>query len=205
MFSGIVEAQAIIKSFRPRADVFELILEKPPEYDDLSLGDSVAVNGVCLTVEASNDQTVQFAVAQETLNVTGWGAQNPSSAKSPLQSPVNLERSLRIGDRIHGHVVQGHVDAMAEVVELNRQPESAGLTVRIPSQMAPFVWKKGSLTVNGVSLTVNTVEGTQVGFWLIPETLKRTNLGALKPGDFVTIEADSYARFLFRQRELELE
>jgi riboflavin synthase len=199
VFSGIVESQAQIKIFRARAEVFELVVERPQGFDDIHLGDSIATNGVCLTVEAFDPQHIQFALAGETLKVTGW-----DKTLRPGLS-VNLERSLRFGDRIHGHLVQGHVDAIGEVVDFNKSSESALLSVRLPKNLLPFVWTKGSLTLNGVSLTINNIVGDVVSFCLIPETLKRTNLNSLIKGDYLTVEADSLARYYNRMRELGLE
>lgn len=198
MFSGIVEAKAKILHFVPRSSLYELLLERPATFDDIRTGDSIAVNGVCLTVEAFDETKMQFAVAEETLRVTHW------SGKSVLKpgAHVNLERSLRLGDRIHGHLVQGHVDAMGDVVSLDVRQESADLKIKIPQELARFVWKKGSLAINGVSLTVNSVDNLVVECCLIPETLKRTNLGELVSGSAVTLEVDSLARYYERVKEL---
>lgn len=199
VFSGIVESQVKIKALRPRSEVFELIVDRPKSFDDIHLGDSIATNGVCLTVEAFDSSQIQFALAAETLKITGW------DKALKVDDFVNLERSLRFGDRIHGHLVQGHVDALAEVVKFDIDKESALLVVRLPQSFLKFIWKKGSLTLNGVSLTINDVVKDMAEFCLIPETLKRTNLQFLKVGDKITIEADSLARFYDRMRELNLE
>lgn len=199
MFSGIVEAKAKVVDFKPRGNIFELTVYKPKEFDDLKIGDSIAVNGVCLTVERFDSHIIQFAVADETLKVTEWDTQLTS------QNELNLERSLKFGDRIHGHVVQGHVDAMGEVLEFQKSNESAILQILLPKTLLPLVWKKGSLAINGVSLTINEVQQNRASFCLVPETLKRTNLSDLKPGQKITLEADTLARFYLRQRELNAE
>jgi len=188
MFSGIVEAVSEIRSSQELVNAFRVQVDKPMQFDDLHLGDSIAVDGVCLTVEAFDEQQMTFALAAETIRVLQW---NPHSW---IGKKVNLERSLRFGDRIHGHLVTGHVDSLAEVTRAELQGESFFLDVKVVASVLPYVWKKGSITINGVSLTVNELRGSVVEVCLIPETLKRTNLGSLKAGSRVNIEPDYMAR-----------
>lgn len=188
MFSGIIEAVSKIQNSQELVNAYRIQVDKPSDFDDLHLGDSVAVDGVCLTVEAFDEKQMTFALAAETIRVLNW---NPQSW---LGKPLNLERSLRFGDRIHGHLVTGHVDSLAEVLRAELQGESFFLDVKVASSVLPYVWKKGSITINGVSLTVNDLKGSVVEVCLIPETLKRTNLGALVAGQFVNIEPDYMAR-----------
>lgn len=195
MFSGIVEATSKVKSCSQQGSVVTVIVERPTEFDDLNLGDSVAFNGVCLTVEAWDEDSIQFAIAAETLKVTGW------SLESLQQKSVNLERSLRLGDRIHGHMVAGHVDAMGVVLSAEDQAGSWIMQVGYSESLRPMIWKKGSITVNGVSLTVNEVNDDSFSVCLIPETLKRTNLQSFGPGSRVTLEADTMARAVRRYFE----
>lgn len=200
MFSGIIESTARVLETRERDGVLELTLERPPAFADVALGDSIAVDGVCLTVERFDSASLQFALGTETLRVTGWSA-------TRLKSRVrNLERSIRMGDRIHGHLVTGHVDAQTTIAAAERHGENLRLVIRIPASLRPYVWSKGSVAVNGVSLTVNQVvadsETDTFAVGLIPETLKRTNLGALETGDLVNLEVDNMARGLVRQAEL---
>ncbi len=196
MFSGIVEAKTNLLSCTPEnpkpQQVTQIIVEKPSEFRDISVGDSIAVNGVCLTLEDFNATTMQFALGAETLKVTGWTAQNLR------QRPLNLERSLRFGDRLHGHLVSGHVDAMGKVTYSEDLGGSWLLKVQVPAQLSPMVWPKGSIAINGVSLTINAVSQNEVEVCLIPETLKRTNLSSLQVGDQVTLEVDPMARALQR-------
>lgn len=199
MFSGIVETQAKVISFVPRNEIFELKIERPSEYNDLHLGDSIAVNGVCLTVEQFDSSQIQFAVAGETLNITGWNQLLKAG------SFVNVERSMKYGDRVHGHLVQGHVDGMGEVVALEKGSETMWVSVKIPTSLNHLVWKKGSITLSGVSLTVNEINDSVVKVCLIPETLKRTNLGAWTIGQKITVEVDSLARYFDRMREVKIE
>ncbi|MBX2987409.1 MAG: riboflavin synthase [Bdellovibrionaceae bacterium] len=195
MFSGIVEAVVPALSGEGQNGVFRLRLKRPPEFTDIRLGDSIAVDGVCLTVEAFDADSMSFALAAETLRVLDW---RPETA---LARSFNLERSLRFGDRLHGHMVSGHVDSLGEVVRVRSEGESLFLDVRIQPHLRPLVWPKGSLAIHGVSLTVNAVEKDVVSVCLIPETQKRTNLPRLKVGDRVHIEPDFFARALARAIE----
>lgn len=188
MFSGIIEAVSEIKSSLELVNAYRIQVEKPVEFNDLSLGDSIAVDGVCLTVEALDENKITFSLAAETIRVLQW------SPTSWIGKRVNLERSLRFGDRIHGHLVTGHVDSLAEVLRAELEGESFFLSVKVSSSIVPYVWKKGSITINGVSLTVNEFKNSVVEVCLIPETLKRTNLGNLKSGQVVNIEPDYIAR-----------
>ncbi|MEO0335143.1 MAG: riboflavin synthase [Pseudomonadota bacterium] len=192
MFSGIVEATTRIHSLSQTGSILQIRVARPEDFDDIKTGDSIAFNGVCLTVEEFDDSEIQFALAAETLKVTGW------TTDSMKEGLFNLERSLRVGDRVHGHMVAGHVDAMGEVVKSEDSEGSWDLVVKYPEVLRPMIWKKGSITVNGVSLTVNEVDEESFAVCLIPETLKRTNLGELKPGGVVTLEADTMARALRR-------
>lgn len=189
MFSGIVEALSPVKSARTQGNLVFIDVARPEDFTDIKPGDSIATNGVCLTVEKFDDTTMSFALGAETLQVTGWTEHDLKSAQ------VNLERSLRMGDRIHGHMVSGHVDGIGQIVRLDDQGGSVFLDVKSPEAISRFVWKKGSWAVNGVSLTVNEVfpDGV-VSMCLIPETVKRTNLGTLKVGDSVNLEVDMMAR-----------
>ncbi|WP_374033828.1 riboflavin synthase [Bdellovibrio bacteriovorus] len=196
MFSGIVESVMPIESSEELTNAYRIKIKKPSEFNDIKLGDSIACDGACLTVEAFDDQTMTFALAAETIKVLEW---NPQSW---LGKQVNLERSLRFGDRIHGHLVTGHVDSLGTVTRADLEGESFFLDVKVADTILPYVWKKGSVTLNGVSLTVNELSGSVVSVCLIPETLKRTNLGLLKPGSRINVEPDYMARAI--QRSLEV-
>jgi riboflavin synthase len=192
MFSGIVEAQGrvlAVRSAKGRGLVV-IDVEKPSEFNDLRIGDSVCNNGVCLTVEHFDDQLMTFSLGAETLRITGWTPENLMGAS------LNLERSLRMGDRIHGHMVSGHVDGTGVVTRVQDAGGSVFIDIEAPTELLHYVWKKGSWAINGVSLTINAVEGQVVGVCLIPETLRRTNLGQAKPGDRMNLEIDMMARGL---------
>jgi riboflavin synthase len=201
MFSGIVETTATIDGCTERDGVLECTLSRPADFADLKTGDSIAVDGICLTLEKFDSKTLTFALGPETLRVTGW------AAASVLGKVVNLERSLRLNDRIHGHLVTGHVDALGEIMACDREGETLRLTIAIPEKLGPYIWSKGSVAVNGVSLTVNAAGASEFQVGLIPETLKRSNLGRLAKGARVNLEIDNMARGLIHavQRMKELE
>jgi riboflavin synthase len=197
MFSGIVEATTQIQQVTPeKAGLIRIRVGKPGFFDDLKIGDSIAVNGVCLTVECFDEAQIQFALGTETIKVLNLEKDLGESSNLSRGQALNLERSLRWGDRVHGHLVSGHVDALGKIVERIESDGSLILQIEIPENLLGFVWQKGSLAINGVSLTVNAVVGNLVSVCLIPETQKRTNLGQLKVGDSVTLEADYFAKGL---------
>jgi riboflavin synthase len=198
MFSGIIEARAKVQQATQMPSLVQIRVERPREFDDIRLGDSVCTNGVCLTVEAFDADTMQFALGAETLAITGW------SAAALLGSHVNLERSMRLGDRIHGHLVSGHVDAMGSIKKITPEGGSIFIDIEVPEKLLAYIWKKGSWAMNGVSLTVNSIENNVVQVCLIPETLKRTNLGELKAGSPVSIEVDTVARGLIHALQLQM-
>lgn len=190
MFSGIIETRSRVLSARRDRGLVIIQIERPPEFSDIEVGDSVAVNGVCLTVEKFDVERMTFALAAETLQVTGWSETRIAGAM------VNLERSLRLNDRIHGHLVTGHVDGLGEVESFDELAGSKILKLKIPPRLAPYVWQKGSWAVNGVSLTINSVVDQIVECCLIPETLRRTNLEFLQVAEVVNLEVDMIARGL---------
>lgn len=196
MFSGIVETTAQISRIEKNGSVYQILVQKPEDFNDIKIGDSIAVNGVCLTVERINPESLQFAIGPETLQVTGW----EKILTKDIQ--VNLERSMRFGDRIHGHLVTGHVDGVGKVVDTLNNEGTLFFAVQIPEKFRKYVWKKGSLCVQGVSLTVNEVDNDVVSFYLIPETLKKTNLGLIKAGDNINLEFDYMAKAAIHYQEL---
>lgn len=190
MFSGIVEAQVPVLRVEKNQDVLRIFLARPSHFNDLKIGDSIAVDGVCLTLEHFEDTQMVFALAAETLQVTGW------EATLQVGRMMNLERSLQWGDRVHGHLVTGHVDAQASVCKMHDLGESRLLEVELPNHLRSMVWAKGSVAINGVSLTINRVVNGVVELCLIPETLKKTNLSQLQTGSPVLVEIDNLARGL---------
>lgn len=188
MFSGIIEAVEPITSHRALDQAHLIVIRRPSTFDDLSVGDSIAVNGVCLTIESFDLETMTFTLGFETLTVLG------DSFKSWFLRPVNLERSLAFGARVHGHFVTGHVEAMLEVVKSEALGENWLLSALLPKDLKKFCWKKGSLAFNGVSLTINSVHNNVVEVCLIPETQKRTNLALIRVGEKLCFEPDSFAK-----------
>ncbi len=198
MFSGIIEATAPILSVEPRGNLLTIFVQRPSFFSDIQIGDSIASNGVCLTVESVDDEKLRFTLGQETLNVTGW-----SQANLPTMT-INLERSLRYGDRMHGHFVSGHVDAVAEILAVEKS-ESWNVQVSLKNLDRKMIWPKGSVAIQGVSLTINEVTHNLASDFftvcLIPETLHRTNLQHLQAGQKVNIEYDTWAKAFVNYHE----
>ncbi len=190
MFTGIVEAVGTVESVSAAAETATVrIASGGLDLSDIAIGDSVAVNGVCLTVTDLGDDVLEFDVSAETLNVTsGFQA----------RQRVNLEKSLRLDTRLGGHLVSGHVDAVGEVDEIVDYDGNRVMTVRFPHSLARYFARKGSVAVNGVSLTVNSVEEERFSVNLIPHTLAATNLGDLAKGSGVNLEIDLIARYVER-------
>lgn len=194
MFSGIVAAVGRIKHIEPLADGIRITVDNNGlDLADIIVGDSVAHSGVCLTVIEMNGPQLKYDVSRETLNCTiGLDA---------VGSEVNLEKSLRLADRLGGHLVTGHVDGVGEVVKFAPVGESHELVIRAPAAISGYIARKGSITINGVSLTVNRVESRDFWINLIPHTVAVTNLKHLKPGSKVNLEIDLIARYVERMLE----
>jgi len=194
MFTGIVEETGSVISFEAGKKAWRLVLEADVVVEDVKLGDSVAVNGCCLTAVAIDEDTLGFDVGGETLRRTMLARVQPGDA-------VNLERSLKVGDELGGHFVTGHIDAMGLVDERIDDQQWSTIWFRVPRRLTQQMASKGSVAVNGVSLTLVDVEGQRFSVMLIPHTLSVTNLGALKPRDKVNIETDILAKYVERQLE----
>ena len=191
MFSGIVAATGRIQSITLLEDGVRLSVDTGAlGLDDVAIGDSIANNGVCLTVVGMDGASAQFDVSRETLNCT-VGLDNSGQE-------VNLEKALRADDRLGGHIVTGHVDGVGEVVKFEPVGESHELVIRAPHDLAGYIARKGSITVNGVSLTVNAVTGTDFSINLIPHTVEVTTLKHLAAGSRVNLEIDIIARYVER-------
>src|SRR5512141_909943 len=190
MFTGIVTSIGKINQVVPRDGGLRLTIDAGMlDLSDVAVGESIAVNGVCLTVIAAHGDRFDVDVSQETISCT-VGLDGPNE--------VNLEKSLRLSDRLGGHLMSGHVDGVGEVVRFDPVGESFLLVIRAPRELAKYIARKGSITVNGVSLTVNRVEGEDFEINLIPHTLTVTNLKHLKPGSRVNLEVDLIARYIER-------
>jgi riboflavin synthase len=199
MFSGIVAAVGRITRIDPLEQGVRLTVDTAGlGLDDVALGDSIAHNGVCLTVIGIDGRNAQFDVSKETLNCTA-GLDAPGE--------VNLEKALRLSDRLGGHLVSGHVDGVGTVRSFERVGESHELVIVAPKPLARYIARKGSITVQGVSLTVNRVsdveDGCEFSINLIPHTVQVTTLGSLKAGSRVNLEIDLIARYAERMMAAE--
>ena len=190
MFTGIVAAVGRVSVVKPARGGRRLIIDAGKlGLKDVAVGDSVAVDGVCLTVVARKGRTFEADVSRETLACT---------AGYSTGARVNLEKALGAADRLGGHLVSGHVDGAGSVARMEAAGDNRLLVVAAPKEFAKYIARKGSIAVNGVSLTVNAVNGAEFAVNLIPHTLAATNLGELRAGDKVNLEVDMLARYVER-------
>ena len=194
MFTGIIEAMGTVAILEARSDLSRLTIEAPEIIEGLRVGDSVAVSGACLTVTPPDGDGIRFEVVRETLERTSLG-------ELAVGERVNLERSMRADGRLDGHIVQGHVDGTGRVRAFEREGDDVRLFVDCGSEIIDFLVEKGSVAIDGVSLTV--VDVTEKGFdvALIPHTLSHTTLGERRPGDRVNLEADVLGKYVKRYLE----
>lgn len=191
MFTGIVTDIGEVVDVERRNDVRRLTIGTRYDTTTIDLGASIACDGVCLTVVETQPASFSVEAAPETLALTtvaDWAA----------GKKINLERALKIGDELGGHVVQGHVDGQARVTAREELGETTRFTFDAPEELAPFIAMKGSVTLNGTSLTVNSVDGVAFSCLLIPHTLTHTTWGGVRAGDHVNIEVDMMARYAAR-------
>lgn len=190
MFTGIVSDLGRVRRLRHGA-LAELTIATRFDTATIAIGASIACSGACLTVIAVEDGAFTVQASAETLACTtigGWAE----------GTPVNLERSLKLGDELGGHLVFGHVDGLARIVERRPEAESVRFTIEAPPALMPFIAAKGSLALDGISLTVNEVAGNRFGVNIIPHTLACTNLGEARPGQAMNLEIDTIARYVAR-------
>lgn len=204
MFTGIITGMGQIAAVQPLGDTAahgkRLVITPPAGYlDDVGLGDSIALNGACMTVTSMDPAAPQFTIdisAESLLKTTGLGA----------PGPINLEKALRANDRLGGHMVSGHVDGIGEVTHFAQVGESWELRVLAPHELARYLAYKGSITINGVSLTVNRIAdlagGCEASINLIPHTVQNTALGHLRVGSKVNLEIDLIARYVARMMDV---
>jgi len=190
MFTGIIQAQGNIQEIRisNKGAVF-VLNSNSLDLSDVSIGDSIAVNGVCLTVTQLENNSFSTDVSQETLNCSTFSQLEKGQS-------VNLEKSLRLDQGIDGHLVSGHVDGVGEVISLRKEGECTRLIIEVKNDLSKYIAKKGSICINGVSLTVNSVEDDIFDINIVPHTLSETNLGELIENSRVNIEIDIIARHL---------
>ena len=193
MFTGIVEALGSVTKIVNGADSAQLTIESPDFFSDIKLGDSISVNGCCLTAVTNTADIFTVDVMKQTLAITNIG-------KLVEGDVVNLEKAMLVTDRLGGHIVQGHVDALAQVAAINEGADWYEIIVSVPTNYLKYIQPQGSITLNGVSLTVAKLDDakSEVSVWLIPETLKRTNLGQLQVGNQVNLEVDVLAKYVER-------
>jgi riboflavin synthase len=194
MFTGLIEAIGEVAEMKPTADGFRLRLTTPIARE-VAAGDSIAVNGVCLTAVSCDSTGLHADISPETVRVTALG----SLQRGAL---VNLERPLRADARLGGHFVQGHVDATGTLHEIRTAGDSFWVTVRYPPLLAPYIVRKGSIALNGISLTVAGVDDRHFDVQIIPYTWEHTNLHLAKAGDLVNLECDILGKYVVRVAEL---
>jgi len=189
MFTGIIHELGTVESLTPDTDPVRLAIRSPHVLEGIALGDSIAVSGCCLTVTSVEGELWTADVISTTLAATSLGELAPGD-------PVNLERCVRADGRLDGHIVQGHVDGVGEITGREEGEGTTLLRLALPEGLARYVVAKGSLAVDGVSLTVAAIEGDEVTIGLIPETLARTTLGRRGVGDRVNLEVDVLAKYV---------
>jgi riboflavin synthase len=189
MFTGIIENKGRVLRVEYRGQEERLTLEIPMDLTDLKLGDSININGVCLTVVEKKEQAIGVDLSLETLEKTILG-------KLKEGDKVNLERALRLTDRLGGHIVTGHIDGIGVILEKRREKDFLGLRVRIPPSISRYVVQKGSIAIDGISLTVNQCQGEEIQITLIPYTIEKTTLIDKKVGDQVNVEADILGKYV---------
>ena len=192
MFTGIVQDTGKVESLTPRGGDIRLAIRVARlDLARTAVGDSICVQGCCVTAVALNGQVFEADLSRETLALTTLGSLAVGTA-------VNLEPALRAGDALGGHLVSGHVDGVATVISATTDARSTRVVIEVPPELARYIARKGSVAVDGVSLTVNEVEGMRFGVNLIPHTRDVTTLGSLVPGSRVNLEIDQVARYVER-------
>ena len=192
MFTGLVEEKGVVHRITKAGNAADISIDAPLVSTDAELGDSISINGCCLTVVAIDGQSLTFQAGDETLSRTNLGELKAGSS-------VNMERSLKVGQRMGGHYVSGHVDALGNVQERVDDGEWAKFWFKVPRQLTNQMASKGSITVDGISLTLVDVETDRFSVALIPHTLECTTLGDRAVGDNVNIETDLLAKYVQQQ------
>lgn len=189
MFTGIVEGKGEIKELKRRGKGFVLSILAPFDLSNDKIGDSISVNGICLTATEINGNLFSADLSQETLSRTGL-------ARASSGSPVNLERAMKVGDRFGGHIVTGHIDGTGKVIVKEARGESIYLEISAPGDILRLIVEKGSIAVDGISLTVNSVQHSSFSLNIIPHTLEITTLAFVKTGDEVNLETDIIGKYV---------
>lgn len=192
MFTGIIEEIGIVREIARGKAVLHLVVEVKTTLDGTKIGDSISVNGVCLTVIDIKNNSISFDIVPETIRRTNLG-------DLKVSSKINLERAIKAGQTIGGHFVTGHIDFKTEIIELKKDAEGIMMSFSLPREFSPFLAEKGSIAIDGVSLTVAEVDGSFFDAYLIPHTLKNTTLGFKRKGDFVNVETDILAKYVHKK------
>lgn len=194
MFTGIITDVGEIIELEQRGDLRARI-KTAYDTSGIDLGASIASDGVCLTVISLGDNWYDVEISSETVSKTNLASWAEGKR-------VNLERALKVGDELGGHIVSGHVDGVAEIIKMQDEGDSTRISFRAPAELAKFIAEKGSVTLNGTSLTVNEVDGNEFGINVIPHTQQVTTWGGAKVGDLVNLEIDTLARYVARLNEM---
>ena len=194
MFTGLIEMLCIVKSVRNTAGAMQLTVDLGKLADETKVGDSIAINGTCLTVAQLTANVAVFDVSPETLRKSALG-------KLKAGSQVNVERAVKAGDRLGGHIVAGHIDGTATIAAVHKQDKVWNIKFSAPSELLDQMVVKGSVAVDGISLTIASLDKGSFGAAIIPETLKKTTLGQTKIGDSVNIETDIIAKTVKKRLE----
>jgi riboflavin synthase len=189
MFTGIIEDKGKVLGVEYRGREKRLTIGLPPYLTEVQLGDSINVNGVCLTIVRNKEQVIELDLSQETLERTILGELREGDQ-------INLERALKLTDRLGGHIVTGHIDGIGVIVEKRKERDFFQLRIRIPESVSRYVVQKGSIAIDGISLTVNEYEGGEIQITLIPYTIEKTTLMDKKVGDRVNVEADILGKYV---------
>ena len=196
MFSGIIENKGVVRKFKKYND-YQLVLDTDLNFKDIKKGSSVCCNGVCLTVTSkkklSKITKLSFDVSKETVNCTNFRQIKNGDF-------INVEKSLRVGDEISGHFVFGHIDETAKLISLKKIGGSYETKFKVSKKIRKFLAKKGSIAINGISLTINNIKNNEISLNIIPYTWNRTNLHKLKVGERINLEVDMLARYVTQNR-----
>jgi riboflavin synthase len=193
MFTGLIQYVGEVSNIEQADTSARLTINCPPITSEIKAGDSVSVNGVCLTVTDFNNDSFSVDVMVQTLNLSSIG-------KLAIKDSVNLELATKSQDRLGGHIVQGHVDGLAQIVAITQEPKWQRMDLKLPDKLMKYVVAQGSIALDGVSLTVGELNdaSNQVTVWLIPETLAKTNLSRKKVNDYLNVEVDILAKYVER-------
>ncbi|OGQ03957.1 MAG: riboflavin synthase subunit alpha [Deltaproteobacteria bacterium RBG_19FT_COMBO_46_12] len=189
MFTGIIEDKGKVLRVESRGQEKRLTLELPPHLTEVQLGDSININGVCLTIVRKQKRAIELDLSQETLQKTALGELQEGNQ-------VNLERALKLTDRLGGHIVTGHIDGIGVIAEKRKERDFLQMEIRIPESVSRYVVPKGSIAIDGISLTVNEFLGAEIRMTLIPYTIEKTTLVDKRVGDRVNVEADILGKYV---------